>query len=80
MEPADSCNTLSNRPQGGRTEAEKLATLLFLWRTEIEKDFVMVVIFPQLGENLIYHHIFFQNFLPFFLLVSKFKFIFAAGL
>ena len=28
MEPADSCNTLSNRPQRGRTEAEKLANFL----------------------------------------------------
>ena len=28
MEPADSCNTLSNRPQRGRTEAGKLANFL----------------------------------------------------
>ena len=28
MEPADSCNTLSNRPQRGRTEARKLANFL----------------------------------------------------
>jgi len=88
MEPADSCNTLSNRPQRGRTEAEKLAALLFLWRTKIEKDFVMVVIFPRYGCTFppswgnfnIPHYIFFQNFLPIFLHVSKFKFIFAAGL
>ena len=66
MEPADSCNTLSNRPQRGRTGARKLAALLFLWRTEIEKDFVMVVIFPQLGGNLIYPTIFFfETFSPF---------------
>ena len=28
MEPADSCNTLSNRPQRGRTGARKLANFL----------------------------------------------------
>ena len=80
MEPANSRNTLSNRPQRGRTEAEKLAALLFFLRTKVGKNFVMVVIFPQLGEILIYPTIFFQNFLPIFLLVSKLKFIFAAGL
>jgi hypothetical protein len=80
MEPADSCNTLSNRPQGGRTEAKKLATLLFLWRTKIEKNFCYGCKFPPTwGKFNILHH-FFQNFLPIFLLVSKFKFIFAAGL
>ena len=45
MEPADSCNTLSNRPQRGRTGAEKLASLLFFRRTKVGKNFVMVVIF-----------------------------------
>ena len=71
MEPADSCNTLSNRPQRGRTEAEKLATLLFFQRAEIEKDFVMAVIFPQLGENLIYPTIFFSKLSPDFLACFK---------